>query len=76
MLAVRALQLRHGTDPAAHRLLQASVREGKRQSINTDLMLKLLALDVCSETPIGNQMIRLVCAFASLAHLVCQRHLI
>lgn len=39
-------------------LLQASVCEGKRESITTDLILKLLALDVCSETPIGNQMIR------------------
>eukprot|EP00891_Asterochloris_glomerata_P009650 jgi/Astpho2/9650/Aster-03918 len=38
--------------------MKASVREGKRESITTDLILKLLALDVCSETPIGNQMIR------------------
>ena len=57
-LAQQAQQNLHTKCSAAVLLLQASVREGKRESITTDLILKLLALDVCSETPIGNQMIR------------------
>ncbi|KAL3160198.1 hypothetical protein ABBQ32_010959 [Trebouxia sp. C0010 RCD-2024] len=38
--------------------MKAEIRKGKRESIVTDLVIKLLGLDVCSETLIGNDQIR------------------
>ncbi|DBA99141.1 TPA: hypothetical protein ACH3X3_011764 [Trebouxia sp. C0006] len=37
---------------------KAAVQSGKRESIATDLMLKLLGLDVCADTLIGSDQIR------------------
>lgn len=38
--------------------MKAEIRKGKKESIVTDLVIKLLGLDVCSETLIGNDQIR------------------
>ncbi|KAL0051690.1 hypothetical protein WJX82_000289 [Trebouxia sp. C0006] len=38
--------------------MKAEIRKGKKDSIVTDLVIKLLGLDVCSETLIGNDQIR------------------
>ncbi|KAL3134216.1 hypothetical protein ABBQ38_006651 [Trebouxia sp. C0009 RCD-2024] len=39
-------------------LLKAAAREGKRESIITDLIIKLLGLDVCADTLIGSDQVR------------------
>ncbi|KAL3140482.1 hypothetical protein ABBQ38_004739 [Trebouxia sp. C0009 RCD-2024] len=39
-------------------LLKAAAREGKRESIVTDLIIKLLGLDVCADTLIGSDQVR------------------
>ncbi|KAL0018676.1 hypothetical protein WJX77_002041 [Trebouxia sp. C0004] len=39
-------------------LLKAAAREGKRENIVTDLIIKLLGLDVCADTLIGSDQIR------------------
>jgi len=38
--------------------LQASSVGGKKHSVNTDYILKVLGLDVCSDTIVGNEMTR------------------
>lgn len=37
---------------------QASSVGGKKHSVSTDYVLKVLGLDVCSDTIVGNDMIR------------------
>lgn len=39
-------------------LFQASSVSGKKHSVLTDYILKVLGLDVCSETLVGNDMVR------------------
>jgi ABC-type multidrug transport system ATPase subunit len=38
--------------------LQASSVGGKKHSVNTDYILKVLGLDICSDTIVGNDMVR------------------
>lgn len=38
--------------------IQASSVSGKKHSISTDYVLKVLGLDVCSDTIVGNDMLR------------------
>lgn len=38
--------------------VQASSVSGKMHSVSTDYVLKVLGLDVCSETVVGNDMLR------------------
>lgn len=45
-------------DPVVDAFLKATALEGKQHSVATDLMLRVLGLEVCSETQIGNEMIR------------------
>ncbi|KAL3141609.1 hypothetical protein ABBQ32_004850 [Trebouxia sp. C0010 RCD-2024] len=45
-------------DPELDAFMRAEVCTGKRESIITDLVIKMLGLDVCSETLIGNDMMR------------------
>ncbi|GAX74480.1 hypothetical protein CEUSTIGMA_g1929.t1 [Chlamydomonas eustigma] len=45
-------------DPVVDAFMKAMALEGNENSISTDLMLRLLGLEVCSETQIGNDMIR------------------
>ncbi|CAH1419416.1 unnamed protein product [Lactuca virosa] len=44
--------------PEVDAFMKASSVAGKRHSISTDYMLKVLGLDVCSETFVGNDMLR------------------
>ncbi|GJX49894.1 ABC transporter G family member 31 [Tanacetum coccineum] len=44
--------------PEIDAFMKASSVAGKRHSISTDYMLKVLGLDVCSETVVGNDMLR------------------
>jgi len=37
---------------------QASLVGGKRHNVMTDYVLKVLGLDVCSDTVVGNEMLR------------------
>ncbi|CAL8462536.1 g2069 [Coccomyxa elongata] len=45
-------------DPETDAYLKASALQGKRHSVVTEYMLRLLGLDVCADTIVGNQMIR------------------
>ena len=45
-------------DPVIDAFLKASALEGHPHSVVTDLMLRILGLEICSETQIGNDMIR------------------
>ena len=45
-------------DPIIDAFLKASALEGHPHSVVTDLMLRILGLEICSETQIGNDMIR------------------
>lgn len=45
-------------DPVVDAFLKATALEGEAHSVATDLMLRVLGLEVCSETQIGNEMIR------------------
>nr|XP_043635485.1 ABC transporter G family member 31 [Erigeron canadensis] len=44
--------------PEIDAFMKASSVAGKRHSISTDYVMKLLGLDVCSETVVGNDMLR------------------
>ncbi|KAM5583255.1 ABC transporter G family member 31-like [Rosa sericea] len=45
-------------DPVIDAFMKASSVGGKKHSITTDYVLKVLGLDVCSETIVGNDMLR------------------
>lgn len=45
-------------DPVVAAMMDAMSLEGHKHSILTDLTLRILGLEVCSETQIGNEMIR------------------
>ena len=45
-------------DPVIDAFLRAAAMEGHPHSVTTDLMLRILGLEICSETQIGNEMIR------------------
>jgi ABC-type multidrug transport system ATPase subunit len=45
-------------DPVVAAMMDAMSLEGHKHSIMTDLTLRILGLEVCSETQIGNEMIR------------------
>lgn len=45
-------------DPEIDAFMKASSVGGKKHSISTDYVLKVLGLDVCSETIVGNDMLR------------------
>lgn len=45
-------------DPVVDAFLKATALEGEAHSVATDLLLRVLGLEVCSETQIGNEMIR------------------
>ena len=45
-------------DPVVAAMMDAISMEGHKHSILTDLTLRILGLEVCSETQIGNEMIR------------------
>ncbi|KAL0021570.1 hypothetical protein WJX77_010078 [Trebouxia sp. C0004] len=45
-------------DPELDAYMRAEIRTGNQESIITDLIIKMLGLDVCSETLIGNEMMR------------------
>lgn len=49
-----------GIEPDAEvdALLKAEAVQGKRSNIVTDLMLRVLGLEVCADTIVGNQMLR------------------
>lgn len=38
--------------------MQASAVEGKRHSLATDYIMKILGLDICADTVVGNDMLR------------------
>ncbi|XP_061347196.1 ABC transporter G family member 31-like isoform X2 [Gastrolobium bilobum] len=44
--------------PQIDAFMKASSVGGKKHSVNTDYILKVLGLDVCSETIVGNEMLR------------------
>ncbi|RDX89206.1 ABC transporter G family member 31, partial [Mucuna pruriens] len=44
--------------PEVDAFMKASSIGGKTHSVNTDYILKLLGLDICSETIVGNEMLR------------------
>ncbi|KAK9906410.1 hypothetical protein WJX75_001426 [Coccomyxa subellipsoidea] len=45
-------------DPETDAFLKASALQGKRHSVATEYMLRLLGLDVCADTIVGSQMVR------------------
>ena len=45
-------------DPVIDAFLHAAALEGHPHSVTTDLMLRILGLEICAETQIGNDMIR------------------
>ncbi|KAM1341583.1 hypothetical protein ACFX2F_006016 [Malus domestica] len=45
-------------DPEIDAYMKASSVGGKKHSVSTDYVLKVLGLDVCSETIVGNEMVR------------------
>jgi ABC-type multidrug transport system ATPase subunit len=45
-------------DPAIDAFMKSETREGKRESLVTDYIIKILGLEVCADTPVGNAMIR------------------
>uniref|UniRef100_A0A383WGZ5 ABC transporter domain-containing protein n=1 Tax=Tetradesmus obliquus TaxID=3088 RepID=A0A383WGZ5_TETOB len=57
---LRAAEKAQGIEPDAEidALLKASAVEGKRSNIVTDLMLRVLGLEVCADTMVGGAMMR------------------
>ena len=53
-------------DPALDAFMRAEVRSGKRESIVTDLVIKMLGLDVSTEQPRSIQLVSLPSVTASL----------
>ncbi|GLT73000.1 hypothetical protein SLA2020_448900 [Shorea laevis] len=54
----REKELNIQPDPYIDALMKASVLKGHKEHIVTDYVLKLLGLDVCADTIVGNNMIR------------------
>ncbi|KAL9227633.1 hypothetical protein vseg_003301 [Gypsophila vaccaria] len=45
-------------DPDIDLFMKAAVRKGQRENVVTDYILKLLGLEICADTVVGNDMIR------------------
>ncbi|KAK9685002.1 hypothetical protein RND81_10G248800 [Saponaria officinalis] len=45
-------------DPDIDLFMKAAVRKGQRENVVTDYILKLLGLEICADTVVGNEMIR------------------
>ncbi|XP_038878639.1 ABC transporter G family member 38 isoform X2 [Benincasa hispida] len=54
----REKQLNIKPDPYIDALMKASVLKGQKEDIVTEYILKILGLDVCADTIIGNEMLR------------------
>ncbi|XP_022144931.1 ABC transporter G family member 38 [Momordica charantia] len=54
----REKQLNIKPDPYIDALMKASVLKGQKEDIVTEYILKILGLDVCADTIIGNEMVR------------------
>ncbi|KAK9820341.1 hypothetical protein WJX72_009201 [[Myrmecia] bisecta] len=57
-LRKREAALGVGPDWNINAFMRVDAKEAQRHSLSTDLMLRMLGLDICADTIVGNQMIR------------------
>ena len=56
-LQAREKEMGKAPDPELDAFMKAEVLKGKRESIVTEYIIRILNLDVCAETLVGNQVL-------------------